>query len=84
MNGKILYERLPNIQLQGLDDDVVKDSAPPFMVLEKCQDLCMRDRSSNNIVRSVADSLLMCFPQLCLLVWLADNVLPSTSNRGAE
>ncbi|ENN72024.1 hypothetical protein YQE_11315, partial [Dendroctonus ponderosae] len=54
MNGKILYERLPNIQLQGLDDDVVKDSAPPFMVLEKCQDLCMRDRSSNNIVRQCA------------------------------
>nr|CAI5863577.1 unnamed protein product [Callosobruchus analis] len=51
-NGKLLYERLPNIQLQGFDDDVVRDSAPPFAVLEKCQDLCMRDRSSNNIVRA--------------------------------
>ncbi|CAG9764134.1 unnamed protein product [Ceutorhynchus assimilis] len=54
MNGKILYERLPNIQLQGFDDDVVRDTAPPFMVLEKCQDMCLRDRSSNNIVRQCA------------------------------
>ncbi|KAJ8980671.1 hypothetical protein NQ317_013283 [Molorchus minor] len=52
MNGKVMYERLPNIQLQGFDDDIVRDTAPPFMVLEKCQDLCLRDRSSNNIVRS--------------------------------
>lgn len=47
-----MYERLPNIQLQGFDDDVVRESAPPFMVLEKCQDLCLRDRSTNNIVRA--------------------------------
>ncbi|XP_030766535.1 uncharacterized protein LOC115890446 [Sitophilus oryzae] len=54
LNGKILYERLPNIQLQGFDDDVVRDTAPPFTVLEKCQDMCLRDRSSNNIVRQCA------------------------------
>lgn len=49
----MLYERLPNQQLQGYDDDVVRDTAPPFRVLEKCQDLCLRDRSgSNNLVRT--------------------------------
>lgn len=47
-----MYERLPNIQLQGFDDDVVRDTAPPFSVLEKCEDLCLRDRASNNIVRT--------------------------------
>ncbi|XP_018563017.1 uncharacterized protein LOC108904824 isoform X3 [Anoplophora glabripennis] len=52
MNGKVMYERLPNIQLQGFDDDIVRESMPPFMVLEKCQDLCLRDRSTNNIVRA--------------------------------
>ncbi|XP_017767802.1 PREDICTED: uncharacterized protein LOC108556286 isoform X2 [Nicrophorus vespilloides] len=52
MNGKVMYERLPNTQLQAFDDDIVRDTAPPFMVLEKCQDLCIRDRSSNNIVRT--------------------------------
>lgn len=46
-----MYERLPNIQLQGFDDDIVRDTAPPFMVLEKCEDLCLRDRASNNLVR---------------------------------
>lgn len=51
MSGKLLYERLPNIQLQNFDDDVVRDNLPPFAVLEKCQDLCVRDRSSQNIVR---------------------------------
>ncbi|XP_058063353.1 uncharacterized protein LOC131213340 [Anopheles bellator] len=51
--GRILYERLPNQQLQGFDDDVVRDSAPPFRVLEKCQDLCLRDRTaSNNLGRA--------------------------------
>ncbi|XP_052838864.1 uncharacterized protein LOC128254089 isoform X2 [Drosophila gunungcola] len=51
--GRVLYERLPNQQLQGYDDDVVRDTAPPFRVLEKCQDLCLRDRSgSNNLVRT--------------------------------
>lgn len=50
--GRVLYERLPNQQLQGFDDDVIRDTAPPFRVLEKCQDLCLRDRvSPNNIVR---------------------------------
>lgn len=50
--GRVLYERLPNQQLQGYDDDVVRDTAPPFRVLEKCQDLCLRDRTAtNNIVR---------------------------------
>lgn len=50
--GRVSYERLPNQQLQGFDDDVVRDTAPPFRVLEKCQDLCLRDRtSSNNLVR---------------------------------
>lgn len=48
----MLYERLPNQQLQGYDDDLVRDTAPPFRVLEKCQDLCLRDRlPSNNLVR---------------------------------
>lgn len=51
--GRVLYERLPNQQLQGFDDDVVRDTAPPFRVLEKCQDLCLRDRTaSNNLVRA--------------------------------
>lgn len=50
--GRTLYERLPNQQLQGFDDDVVRDTAPPFRVLEKCQDLCLRDRTSNNLVRA--------------------------------
>lgn len=50
--GRVLYERLPNQQLQGFDDDVIRDTAPPFRVLEKCQDLCLRDRTaSNNLVR---------------------------------
>lgn len=49
----MLYERLPNQQLQGYDDDVVRDTAPPFRVLEKCQDLCLRDRTgTNNLVRT--------------------------------
>lgn len=52
MNGKLMYERLPNIQLQGFDDDIVRDTAPPFMVLEKCQDLCLRDRTQINVVRA--------------------------------
>lgn len=47
-----MYERMPNTQLHGYDDDVVRDTAPPFMVLEKCQELCLRDRASNNIVRT--------------------------------
>lgn len=51
--GRVLYERLPNQQLQGFDDDVVRDMAPPFRVLEKCQDLCLRDRAaSNNLARA--------------------------------
>lgn len=51
--GRVLYERLPNQQLQGYDDDVVRDTAPPFRVLEKCQDLCLRDRTAtNNLVRT--------------------------------
>ncbi|XP_034650130.1 uncharacterized protein LOC117889774 isoform X4 [Drosophila subobscura] len=51
--GRVLYERLPNQQLQGYDDDVVRDTAPPFRVLEKCQDLCLRDRTgTNNMVRT--------------------------------
>ncbi|XP_030388615.1 uncharacterized protein LOC115634834 [Scaptodrosophila lebanonensis] len=50
--GRVLYERLPNQQLQGYDDDVVRDTAPPFRVLEKCQDMCLRDRTGpNNLVR---------------------------------
>ncbi|EFA06632.2 uncharacterized protein nompA isoform X2 [Tribolium castaneum] len=52
MNGRVMYERLPNIQLQGFDDDVVRDTAPPFKVLEKCEQLCLTDRASNNIVRT--------------------------------
>lgn len=31
----------------------VRDTAPPFRVLEKCQDLCLRDRTgTNNLVRT--------------------------------
>lgn len=31
----------------------VRDSAPPFRVLEKCQELCLRDRTAtNNLVRT--------------------------------
>ncbi|XP_022174550.1 uncharacterized protein LOC111036724 isoform X1 [Myzus persicae] len=51
--GRIVYERLPDQQLQGFDDDVVRDTAPPFRVLEKCQELCLRDRTAtNNLVRT--------------------------------
>lgn len=51
--GRVFYERLPNQQLQGFDDEVVRDSAPAFRTLEKCQDLCLRDRTvSNNLVRA--------------------------------
>ncbi|PNF26529.1 hypothetical protein B7P43_G13971 [Cryptotermes secundus] len=51
--GKVVYERLPDQQLQGFDDDVVRDTSPPFRVLEKCQDLCLRDRTAtNNLVRT--------------------------------
>ncbi|KOB68806.1 Uncharacterized protein OBRU01_18727, partial [Operophtera brumata] len=31
---------------------VVRETAPPFRVLEKCQDLCLRDRSGNSLVRT--------------------------------
>ncbi|KAL1129937.1 hypothetical protein AAG570_012881 [Ranatra chinensis] len=48
-----MYERLPDHQLQGFDDDVVRDTAPPFRVLEQCQELCLRDRTAtNNLVRA--------------------------------
>ncbi|XP_053614894.1 uncharacterized protein nompA isoform X6 [Plodia interpunctella] len=50
--GRVMYERLPNQQLHGFDDDVVRETAPPFRVLEKCQDLCLRDRSVNSLVRT--------------------------------
>jgi hypothetical protein len=30
----------------------VRETAPPFRVLEKCQDLCLRDRSVNSLVRT--------------------------------
>ncbi|XP_046597619.1 uncharacterized protein LOC107217352 isoform X1 [Neodiprion lecontei] len=51
--GRVVYERLPDQQLQGFDDEVVRDSAPPFRVLEKCQELCLRDRTAtNNLVRA--------------------------------
>lgn len=31
----------------------VRDTAPPFRVLEKCQELCLRDRTpTNNLVRT--------------------------------
>ncbi|XP_014260644.1 uncharacterized protein LOC106673149 isoform X2 [Cimex lectularius] len=51
--GRVMYERLPDQQLQGFDDDVVRDTAPPFRVLEQCQELCLRDRTAtNNLVRA--------------------------------
>ncbi|XP_058789916.1 uncharacterized protein LOC131663486 isoform X2 [Phymastichus coffea] len=51
--GRFVYERLPDQQLQGFDDEVIRDSLPPFRVLEKCQDLCLRDRTAtNNLVRT--------------------------------
>ncbi|XP_011504229.1 PREDICTED: uncharacterized protein LOC105367274 [Ceratosolen solmsi marchali] len=51
--GRVVYERLPDQQLQGFDDEVVRDTAPPFRVLEKCQELCLRDRTAtNNLVRA--------------------------------
>ncbi|KAK3909265.1 hypothetical protein KUF71_003864 [Frankliniella fusca] len=51
--GRVVYERLPDQQLQGFDDDVVRDSLPPSQVLDKCQDICLRDRSAaNNLVRA--------------------------------
>lgn len=31
----------------------VRDTAPPFRVLEKCEELCLRDRTAaNNLVRT--------------------------------
>lgn len=30
----------------------MRETAPPFRVLEKCQDLCLRDRSGNSLVRT--------------------------------
>ncbi|XP_063218677.1 uncharacterized protein LOC134528938 [Bacillus rossius redtenbacheri] len=54
--GKLVYERLPDYQLQLKrfnNEDMVRDTDPPFRVLEKCQDLCHRDRMpSNNLVRT--------------------------------
>ncbi|XP_057373812.1 uncharacterized protein LOC130694749 isoform X2 [Daphnia carinata] len=51
--GRIVYEKLPHQQLQGYDDDVVRDSSPPMQVLTRCQDLCLRDRTAaNNLVRT--------------------------------
>ncbi|XP_050521456.1 uncharacterized protein LOC126894461 isoform X2 [Daktulosphaira vitifoliae] len=51
--GRIVYERLPDYQLQGFDDEVVRDTSPPFRVLEKCEELCLRDRTvNNNLVRT--------------------------------
>ncbi|BES89924.1 PAN_AP [Nesidiocoris tenuis] len=51
--GRVMYERLPDQQLQGFDDDLVRDKAPPFRVLEQCQELCLRDRTAtNNLVRA--------------------------------
>lgn len=51
--GRVAYERIPDHQLQGFDDDVVRDTIPPFRMLEKCQDLCLRDRTAvNNLVRT--------------------------------
>lgn len=51
--GRVVYERLPDQQLQGFDDEMVRDTAPPFRVLEKCQELCLRDRTATiNLVRT--------------------------------
>ncbi|KAK7863129.1 hypothetical protein R5R35_002011 [Gryllus longicercus] len=51
--GRVCYERLPDCQLQGLDEEVVRDRLPPREVLEKCQDLCLRDRApTNNLLRA--------------------------------
>ncbi|XP_043464524.1 uncharacterized protein LOC122499974 isoform X2 [Leptopilina heterotoma] len=51
--GRVVYERLPDHQLQDFDDDMVRDSSPPFRVFEKCQELCLRDRTAtNNLVRA--------------------------------
>ncbi|XP_065573483.1 uncharacterized protein LOC136035551 isoform X2 [Artemia franciscana] len=51
--GRIVYEKVPNYQLQGFDDDIIKDNREPFQALEKCQDLCIRDRTaSNNLIRA--------------------------------
>ncbi|XP_046440407.1 uncharacterized protein LOC124191300 isoform X2 [Daphnia pulex] len=51
--GRIVYEKLPHQQLQGYDDDVVRDASPPMQVLTRCQDLCLRDRTAaNNLVRT--------------------------------
>lgn len=42
-----LTRRLARLSLQ------VRDTAPPFRVLEKCQELCLRDRTAtNNLVRT--------------------------------
>jgi len=51
--GRLVYEKLPNQRLQGYDDDVVRDASPPILVLNNCQDMCLRDRTAvNNLVRT--------------------------------
>jgi len=51
--GRLVYEKLPNQRLQGYDDDVVREASAPILVLNNCQDLCLRDRTAaNNLVRT--------------------------------
>ncbi|XP_065340307.1 uncharacterized protein nompA isoform X4 [Cloeon dipterum] len=51
--GRLVFERLLDQQLQGFDDDTVKDTSPPLRVLQRCQELCIRDRTAvNNLVRT--------------------------------
>ncbi|XP_059489050.1 uncharacterized protein LOC132204524 isoform X3 [Neocloeon triangulifer] len=50
--GRLVYERIPDMQLSGYDDDVVRDSSPPLRVLQRCQELCLRDVTAvNKLIR---------------------------------
>ncbi|CAB3383229.1 Hypothetical predicted protein [Cloeon dipterum] len=51
--GRLMFERVLDQQLQGFDDDTVKDTSAPLRVLQRCQELCIRDRTAvNNLVRT--------------------------------
>lgn len=51
--GKITHKYKKPLILRPYCHLKVRDTAPPFRVLEKCQELCLRDRTAaNNLVRT--------------------------------
>jgi hypothetical protein len=48
-----LHGHMPLRSCSNMDILQVRDNSPPFRVLEKCQDVCLRDRTAtNNLVRT--------------------------------